>query len=248
MSTISVVTPVVDGGQKYLSEAYESIMRQELPEGWSWQWVVQEDGMTGRPTAALPVDPRITTGLAPRGGAAVARTMALGRVRGSLVRSLDADDLLPDGALARDIAALERHHEYGWCISACIDLMPDGSQHPGPYDPPPGPLKYATLFEAFEAHRFPVVGTNLTVRSPLLYALGGWPAIPAWEALALVLLCSAVSPGYMLSEPGGIYRKHPAQMTAQPGYKDMEFQDIRLAITSRLDALRNSGWTWKGRQ
>lgn len=245
MAVISVVTAVYEGGHKFLPEAYDSLRRQELPAGWSWEWIVQEDGQTGVPASGLPDDPRIKTGQARPGGAGVARTMALASVSGRLVRALDADDLLTEGALQRDIETLTQHPEAGWCISSCLDLLPDGSMRPGPYDPPPGPLSYEDLMESYRADRFPVVGTHLTAHTELMHAVGGWPALPACEALALVLYCAAVSPGLMIGAPGGVYRKHPAQTTAQHDYYvEEEFRSLKRVITIRSESLRAAGWTW----
>jgi glycosyltransferase involved in cell wall biosynthesis len=136
--TISVITPVFDGGHLYLGDVYDSLVAQEMPPGWAWEWCVQEDGRSGVPETFLPSDdPRVSfaTGLAGRAG--VARTMALTRAKGVVARSLDADDLLLPGALARDIECL---HRVAWCVSAGHDLLPDGKTVPGPYDPPGGPL------------------------------------------------------------------------------------------------------------
>ncbi|WP_331735535.1 glycosyltransferase (plasmid) [Streptomyces althioticus] len=246
MPLISVITPVHSGANaSLLMEAYASVTAQELPAGWSWEWVVQQDGRTGESVRCLPDDPRIRVGRGRQGGAGVARTLGLARAQGEVVRALDADDLLTPGALARDIQTLEAHPDIGWCVSGCLDLLPDGSLVPGPYDPPEGPLTLSFLREAFVADAFPVVGTHLAVRAPLLRALGGWPAFPALEALAVVLFCAAVSPGRMIARPGGVYRKHLAQTTAGADYWDAEeFITLRTAITSRLDALQSQSYLW----
>ncbi|MDQ0378185.1 hypothetical protein [Amycolatopsis thermophila] len=74
--------------------------------------------------------------------------MALARATSEIVRTLDADDLLLPGALARDVQALSR---VAWCTSACVDLLPDGSTRPGPDDPPGGPVPPGRFFK-HEAH------------------------------------------------------------------------------------------------
>ncbi|MFK4123535.1 glycosyltransferase family 2 protein [Streptomyces longwoodensis] len=246
MPLISVITPVrADADASLLLEASASLDAQDLPAGWSWEWIVQQDGRTGDAVQSLPSDPRIRVGRGRQGGAGVARTLGLARAQGEVVRALDADDLLTPGALARDIETLEAHPGIGWCISGCLDLLPDGSSVPGPYDPPEGPLPLHGLRQAFAADAFPVVGTHLAVRTPVLRALGGWPALPALEALALVLFCAAVSPGRMIAQPGGVYRKHRAQTTAGADYWDAgEFRVLRSAITSRVDALESQAWHW----
>lgn len=244
---ISVVTPVYDGGDAYLHEAYESVRdeRERLPEGWDLQWLVQEDGTTGKPLRGLPAEPWISSGMASKGGAGVARTMALPRAHGELVRTLDADDVIIPGALARDITTMESHPEIGWCISAGLDLLPDGSTAPGPYDPPEGLLTYETLLEAYDNDLFPVLGTHLTVQKPLLLAVGAWPAIPAWEAIAVVLCCAAVSKGWMIATPGGYYRKHPGQTTAQAAYSQVaDADELRAIVRAQAEALHTLGWRW----
>ncbi|MEU6460281.1 glycosyltransferase [Streptomyces sp. NPDC047065] len=245
--TISVVTPVYDGGDAYLHEAYESLRdeRPRLPDGWDLQWLVQEDGTTGKPAQNLPDEPWISPGMASKGGAGVARTMALPRATGELVRTLDADDAIVPGGLARDISTMETHPEIGWCISAGLDLLPDGSTAAGPYDPPEGPLAYEALLEGYDNDLFPVLGTHLTVRKSLLFAVGAWPAIPAWEAIAVVLCCAAVSDGWMIEKPGGYYRKHPGQTTAQAAYADVADEDeLRAIVRAQAEALHNIGWRW----
>jgi glycosyltransferase involved in cell wall biosynthesis len=246
VTVISVVTPVYDGGHHFLGEAYASLLDQELPDDWTWQWVVQEDGETGVPATVLPTDdPRISYGMGRRGGAAMARTMATARVTGVLVRGLDADDLLPPGALARDITTLTEHPEIGWVVSGCLDLLPDGTLRPGPADPPAGPLAPGVMAAGYQAGLVPVMGTTLTAYTDLVHAVGGWQAVPASEDVALLLACEAVAPGWMLSEPGEIYRRHPDQVTAQPAHWDQAERTALESVTlARLRALSHFGWRW----
>ncbi|MFJ4276147.1 glycosyltransferase family 2 protein [Streptomyces coelicoflavus] len=244
---ISVVTPVYDGGAKYLRETYESVRdeRAHLPEGWEVQWLVQEDGTTGRPLAVIPEEPWISTGMSSKGGAGATRTLALSRAKGELIRALDADDMLLPGGLARDIAAMEAHPELGWCISAGLDLLPDGATVMGPYDPPEGLLTYETLLTAYDDDHFPVISTHLTARTQLLLAAGAWPSIPAWEAIAAVMCCAALSDGWMISTPGGIYRKHPGQTTSQSTYAEAaDLDQLQTIVRAQAEALRATGWRW----
>jgi hypothetical protein len=39
-----------------LTSAHASIAAQELPDGWEWEWLVQEDGLTGEVVPMLPAD------------------------------------------------------------------------------------------------------------------------------------------------------------------------------------------------
>jgi glycosyltransferase involved in cell wall biosynthesis len=245
---ISVVTAVHGPGMRFLTEAYESLQAQELPPSWEWQWVVQEDGTTGEAARLLPDDPRISLGTGRPGGAAVARTMSLHRATGIFTRALDADDLLPEGALARDIATLTTHPELGWCVSACLDLLPDGTLKPGIYDPPAGPLPSDFLLEGYQRRQLQVMGTTLCAHTDLIRALGGWPAVNGSEDVALLLACEAVAPGWMISEPGEIYRKHPDQTTADSSYHNEAERSARIvAFQARVLALKGAGWQWNPR-
>src|SRR5699024_614081 len=102
-NVITVMTAVHAPGAGFLSDAYESLRKQQLPDGWEWQWVLQEDGQTDEVAPRVPDDPRIPFGQGRAGRAGMARTIALPRAEGSLVRVLDADDQLTPGTLARDI-------------------------------------------------------------------------------------------------------------------------------------------------
>ncbi|GAA2780781.1 glycosyltransferase family 2 protein [Kitasatospora aburaviensis] len=246
MTVISVITPVYNGGHAFLGEAYDSLLDQDLPDGWTWQWVVQEDGETRIPATVLPTDdPRISYGTGRRGGAAMARTMALARVTGSMVRPLDADDMLPAGALRRGIEALVEHPEIGWAVSSAVDLLPDGTLRESAIDPPAGLLASGLIAESYRAGRFAVMGTTLTVYTDLLHAVGGWPAVPASEDAALLVLLEAVAPGWMIAEPGEIYRKHDGQVTAQAAHwEEAERDALAAVLLTRLNVLHRTGWRW----
>ena len=83
---VSVVTAVHGPSVGFLPDAYASLADQVLPAGWGWQWLVQEDGTTGRPRDVLPGDPRISVGTGRPLGQGIARTYALARAEGELVK------------------------------------------------------------------------------------------------------------------------------------------------------------------
>ncbi|MEU9502810.1 GltA [Streptomyces sp. NPDC048196] len=231
-------------------ETYESVAAQQLPTGWSLQWLVQEDGKTGRPLDRLPDRPWISKDASRAGGAARTRTLALPRAEGLLTRTLDADDLFPDEhTLARDIEALAANPDLGWTVAPAVDLYPDGQLVPGPCDPPPGRLPSGYLAEGLRAGTLPVMGTTATIYTELLLAHGGWPAIPAFEDVGPLLAAEACADGWMQEKPGEIYRKHSAQQTAASDYQDESERTIRIGIVlSRADVLRRLHWTWQPRE
>lgn len=242
MPVISIITAVHRGGHHYLREAWESLTKQALPGDWEWQWCLQEDGDTGEPFAELPEDPRISRGTGLPARTAVARTMALARARGSLIRTFDADDLLLPDALHRDIDALQHA---AWCTSACVDLLPDGTTKPGPYDPPDGPVAPGRFFTEHAENRLSVQAVTFAAHTGLVRALGGWPALTGAETDGLLLAAEAVSNGRFIAEPSVLYRKHSGQTTASSRYWDNTESTTRAtAVRQRADALRKSGWRW----
>ncbi len=239
---ITVVTPVFSGGHHHLLDAYESLRQQEMPPGWDWQWCVQEDGTTGIPLSVLPDDQRISCDSSLPGRAGVARTMALARASGELVRTLDADDLLLPGALFRDIRALRG---VAWCTSAGLDLHPDGTTTPGPYDPPGGPLPEDLFFTEQQENRLSVLAANLAAHTDLVRALGGWPALTGAETVGLLLALEAVTPGEFIAEPSTLYRQHDNQTTRSARYWKAEESQARLRVAlDRASVLRRLNWKW----
>ncbi|RKN27013.1 glycosyltransferase [Micromonospora musae] len=237
---VSVITPVHAPSIEYLAGAYESLVRQEMPDGWDWQWLVQEDGQTGALAGVLPDDPRISLGGGRPGGPGVARTLALSRVSGQLVKVLDADDQLTPGALARDIAAFDANPHIGWATSRVLDLMPDGSMVGWDKDPEGGRVARGDVLSFWQAngYRAQVHPATLCIRHDLLLALGGWMALPASEDTGLLLAASAVREGYFTREHGLLYRKWPGQVTSQAAHREpVEYEGRMKIIEARAVAL-----------
>jgi glycosyltransferase involved in cell wall biosynthesis len=243
---ISIITAVLADKDDHLGALWDSLQAQEMPVGWDWQWVLQEDGNTGRPIKRVPKDPRISTGMAPWAGVARARTLALSRADGALARAVDADDVLPPGALRRDIEVLVDHPEIGWCISPAIDLLEDGSTRRGPRDPDPGPLPAGLVASGERAGLVQVVGGTMTTYTRLIELLGGWPAVPI-EDIGLLLAVEAVASGWMQEDPGLLYRRWPkATDYHKRNDKLIPSGDNpgRTVMLARVDALKSAGWTW----
>ncbi len=231
--TISVVTAAYRPVPEYLLTAYESLAAQGMPDGWAWQWVIQEDDQAGEVERILPPgDDRISVAGGRHSGASIARTMCLARATGELVKVLDADDVLTPGALARDIAVLEGHPEVGWATSRVLDLLPDGSMTGFDDDPPPGVIEAGSLLDHWREHDYRprVHPVTLCARRCLVVMLGGWMPLPASGDTGLLLALSAVSAGYFIGDPGLLYRKWPGQATAQPGYNEPAERAARMRI------------------
>jgi hypothetical protein len=229
---ISVVTPVFAPVPDYLTAAYRSLCGQRLPAGWTWQWVVQEDGRSGEVARILPADQRISLGSGRRAGDAVTRTMCLSRAAGELIKVLDADDQLLPGALAREIGIHTRLADIGWTAACALDLWPDGSTAGFAGNPAEGRIERGDVLSYWQSHGYQaqVHPATLCLRRELVFALGGWMALPASGDTGLLLAASALTRGYFIAEPGLLYRKWPGQMTSQAEHTDHIERPARMAI------------------
>lgn len=243
---IVVVTAVHGPSAGFLPEAYKSLRAQELPDGWEWQWVIQEDGRTDEVAPYVPDDVRVTFRQGRPGGPGVARTIALAHADGAYVKVLDADDRLTPGALARDLAALEADRTLGWATSRVLDVLPDGSTAGFPGDPDEGPIEREAVLDFWAANDFraQVHPATLFVRRDLLLALGGWMALPASEDTGLLLALNAVSRGWFTGQVGLLYRKWEGQATGQASHVDPVERQARMAVAqARARALASFGWS-----
>ncbi|MFF4314451.1 glycosyltransferase family 2 protein [Streptomyces sp. NPDC001507] len=244
---ITVVTAVHAPSARFLPEAYESLCEQRLPDGWEWEWLIQEDGHGEEVHGYVPDDARVSFRQGRAGGPGVARTMALARAQGEYVKVLDADDQLPPGALGRDLAALEDRPDLGWATSRALDLLPDGSTAGFPGDPEEGPIERGTVLGHWTANGFlaQVHPATLFVRRELLLALGGWMALPASEDTGLLLALDAVSRGWFSAEVGLLYRKWEGQVTGRPAHTDPAEREARMTVVAaRARALAELGWRY----
>lgn len=239
MPTISVLTAVHPVGALHIDSAYHSLALQFLPEGWHWEWLVQEDGEDCDLGRKLPRDSRISIDRSPKGGPGPSRSTALGRASGTLIKVLDADDMLAPGALSRDILTAT-NHRVSWTVSAALDLFPDGSIASPDWHPDHGPLPRGSLASYWRSHnhRLSVHPATLCIDRDLAVALGGWSPLPTSEDTDLLLSANVVADGYFISDVGLYYRKWSEQITQSELHHDAANEQMRItAIEARLQAL-----------
>ncbi|WP_062991179.1 glycosyltransferase [Nocardia anaemiae] len=238
---ISVITPVYNPDPDHLKAACDSVMSQDLPPGWSLEWVLQEDGNSGAVSELLRgVDDRIRVGTGRRGGVALTRNLALANSRGELVKNLDADDILTPGVLARDINTLTSHDEIAWTTSRLLDLLPDGSTVGFDNDPPHGKLIPGFVIDHWRRNNFrlPVHPTTICIRRRLVVALGGWMGVPGSDDTGMLIAASILATGFFNSEIGLLYRKWPGQETAKQEHNLRDEWNARMSlINERAEAL-----------
>lgn len=190
----------------------------------AWEWVIAVDGVCERPVpAAIEADPRVRVLRIGRPvGAAHARNLALGIVRGRYVTSVDDDDHLPRGSLE------QRLHEIavprlGWVAGRLADLR-DGVLSPWECAVSPGAKAPGDVWRSWSCPclEFPLGPTTLLVEADLLRSVGGWQGLPQAEDFGMVLAVTGRARGVMLGDVVYAYRRHPEQFTAQPGFVELE--------------------------
>jgi glycosyltransferase involved in cell wall biosynthesis len=250
LPVISIITASYNPVPEYLEAAYESVASQELPDGWSLEWVVQEDGTEGRRAVEiLPDGSLIQLSCGRKLGVSHTRNLALARATGELIKNLDQDDVLAPGVIARDIDVLTKNADIQWVTSAAVDLLEDGSTVAIGSDPPAGRINRGYLVNWWRDrhYRLPVHPTTLCMRRPLAVALGGWMAIPGSDDTGLLIAASVVSPGYFHGEVGLLWRRWPGQVSASAEHAEpTEWNSRMKLISERADELAALRWAASG--
>jgi len=241
MPLISVLTPTQAHNADHIVALWRSLESQELPPGWEWEWLVQEDGPAPAVRDLLPADPRIHyDALGVQLGGAGTRNTALARARGELVTGMDHDDFYEPDGLAALLEPLARDAAAAWSCGRMRWQNPDGGVWVKPDVYPPGPIAPGTIAETFvRSNDFPFPASIVTYRRLHLVAHGGWPAVARSADAVLLAAFSTRWPGVWVDEVVATYRRWPAQRTVQQ--QDVAIRDlphVRGAIAQRLAAER----------
>ena len=240
---ISVITPLYVKGVEYLTEAYESLATQRIPEGMALEWVVQEDTATPGSYHLIGAfdsdDLHITYGFNGRNcGQAVTRNMAFQRSRGSFIYPLDQDDILAPDALVNLHAVLREHENVVWVTGKVERLFEDGHTEVR-VDPmiEPGLLPAGYIFDPFEQHGITTAfyPTATMFRRTQLHLVGGWPAVVAAEDAELQLVMGTLYDGWRIDDVVLKRRKWSGQAVLADWYKGPDVE----AIATRYDRARN---------
>ncbi|HUS26367.1 MAG TPA: glycosyltransferase family A protein [Nevskiaceae bacterium] len=241
-AVLSVITPVHAPDRDHLTATYDSLVSQELPDGWDIEWMLQEDGTTGVVNDVFRGEHRVKPGMAPHSDTATARNLALARSSGRLIKTLDQDDVLPPGALQRDIEAFIKYPGVQWTCALTHDLLPDGSTQAPDNHFPAGLVKQDAVFDAWRArdHRLAVHPASSCYRRQAAVAMGGWMALRHAGDTGLLLTTSTLWPGFYIGDPGLLWRRTPTQTSSQPVHKDPEERRLRNSlIEERVRALQD---------
>jgi glycosyltransferase involved in cell wall biosynthesis len=240
MPLLSVITAAHAARADTLPATGESLAAQELPPGWEVEWLVQEDGpRPGLADVAAAVPQARYQANGEQRGIADTRNLALCRARGDLVRTLDSDDLLLPGALARTIGVFAANPSVHWVATRPEYWMRDGSRLSYYLLLPEGIVRPGVVGDYLRMHRrCPIHCAGLTMRTTTVRAVGGWAANPRVEDIELLAGISELTPGYLEAEVGWIYRMHDGQTVHEPRWAANLVGTSYLMVHNRIGAIR----------
>ncbi|MGH7292404.1 MAG: glycosyltransferase, partial [Myxococcota bacterium] len=177
-------------------------------------------------------------GKALRAGIAGTRNLALTRVRGDAVLTLDHDDvLLPDGC-ATLTRALSRSGTR-WAIAQVGELGGDGSMTGVSPDLSPGVIPPGAVHRLFEQNdSFPFYcSAGAIVRTNVLRACGGWAGVPHSEDVAVFAAIAEQWPGFYEPVRVALHRVWPEQTSQHAWWKALK-PEARATVHQRVAAIR----------
>ena len=244
MPLVSIITPVLARADDHLPAAHRSILDQQLPSTWEWEWLVHVDGGPIPDWLRELDDPRVgVVADDHHHGAALARNLLVSRSSGSHLKVLDADDQLTPGALQRDLDVVDQHPRVAWVASRARDLLDDGTLVEFDDAPAAGPVARGDAFRAWLAQDFrsSIHPATLLAERRAVLALGGWTAVPTSEDTALLLALNCRERGYFIDDVGLLYRKWAGQQTSQDHHRSTELSRLRHAFIQQRCELLLSG-------
>lgn len=227
MPTLSILTPVLPGRDRYLPETARCIAAEREAISWDLEWVVIIDG-PGDVTLPDDVDQVITLPL--HSGIAAARNVGLARARGDWIYPLDADDLLHPGGLSEVLGKIGRRCR--WVATNRLDTAGERTPHwhDLPHEWPQGALP-DYWHTPFIFHP----GSLLVQRAAAL-GIGGWPALPSNEGVAFALGLGAKFAGRFRPEVVTLERHWEGQANRDSVYaqaKEISFATIAAVLSER---------------
>ena len=129
---VSVVMPAFDE-ERFIAEALESVFSQTYS---SFELIVVDDGSTDHTaTVAGAFDGVRIVRRTTRGGPAAARNSGLAEARGEYWTIFDADDLMPPGRLALQVAFLRANPSLDMVLGLAEAFVSPGERRPSHWNP-----------------------------------------------------------------------------------------------------------------
>lgn len=113
---VSVIIPTYNRAD-FIGEAVESVLKQGFVD---FELIVIDDGSTDNTRTVLETftDERLIVHFQPNSGRSHARNKGLRQARGEYITFLDSDDVYLPGKLAKSVAFLDAHSEFGMVYTA----------------------------------------------------------------------------------------------------------------------------------
>lgn len=242
MPLVSIITPTQARNADWIGETYASIADSALPDGWEWEWLVQEDGdEPGIAVDAWAGDDRVRyAALGVQVGSGATRNAALVRARGDVVAGMDHDDVYADGGLRALVEALDPAGEAQWACGRCDWLLPDGGRWAKDDVLPTGPVDPGAITRYYlDTGDWPFPAAFAVYRRRPLIAAGGWPAMVRSEDAALLLGFAHHRAGVWVDRVVATYRRWPGQKTVRP--EDLALRaHAAAALRQRAEVLGES--------
>lgn len=226
MPLVSIITPTQAVNATHIWAVWESLVCQNLSEGWEFEWVVQEDGDEPGVRGLLPEDERVRfDALGVQIGSPATRNHALARARGQVVAGIDHDDHYLEGGLAALLAPLIAERGVTWSCGRCRLQMDSGGTWTKDDVLPVGRVAARTVTDWYLAtNDFPFPAAFTAFRRSELVAHGGWPAVARSTDAILLAAFSDDYEGWWVDQTVAVYRRWSAQKTVQP--QDFAIRDL----------------------
>ena len=242
MPLISILTTEYAPSAHYVEETIAAVRQLKAPDGWSVEWVVQEDGADPQLADRYRDIPNVR--YAANGaqlGIAYTRNLGLSRVAGELVQVLDHDDVLLPHALTTMVPAFDDPAIH-WAVGQADDLLPDGSRASFDSALPYGVIEPGAVNDWAIAHagNWPVHCAGLMIRTATLRALGGWTGIPTDDDIAMFAGLSEVTAGFNEPQVTWLYRQHSNQIHRSDRWTSRNTEG-RFVALERVSAMRTAG-------
>ena len=226
---VSVVIPTYNG-ERFIADTLRAVLAQSHP---AVEIIVVDDGSSdGTCQVVQATAPRAQLLQQQNARVSAARNKGLGAARGEFVIFLDQDDIWHPEQLARQVAWMQQHTEFGAVVCRYHHWHPEGTAYPVPatiWPPDPG-LVTEPDFTGWVYHQFLFDCWALTsgtlIRKSAIETAGAFDiSLPYSEDWDLWLRLSQQVPFALLQWPPVLYRQHPVQ-----GSREVRRRDYRTQL------------------
>ncbi len=231
---VSVVIPTYNRAD-LVCESLDSVLSQDYP---NFEMIVVDDGSTDDTREVI----RARFGDTVRyihqhnAGPAAARNTGIRAARGEYIAFQDDDDLWLPGKLARQVEALERRPDHGFCYGQALAADPDGNSTGRTYGAS-DKGKTGDNFAVMVRHHA-ILGPSLVIRRKCLATVGLFDeSFLTAEDTELFLRLTLEWPGVYVHDPLVLVREHAGRKTSAELPDGRVLRAVRRAYEKLLQEL-----------